>query len=227
MTKRKPGRPRTPGRGDPNEPEGEGGKLLANYRGKRTTQFVFGQRIRDENLLDPVLQSFKIIAMGFVPVWIDDKRCPGGYRVEPDPNPLLPATTLEQRLRAYQVLLDRGEGLPVTQVNIKHEINHGVPEHLLKQNNYAALDVILRGLKQLEDGNTQDAEWSPVQEPCMHLHIDMSGKCPDCGLQEPSQVETGADLKETSELQEVDQSASDSPSNIKENSAPEGDSSAL
>jgi hypothetical protein len=209
----KRGRPPGPKAKSPDEPQGEGVvPVLANYRGKRTVQFNLMHKIREQGLSDLVLESFKIILAGSTPVWTKDDRFEHGYRVEPDPNPLLPSTTLEQRLGVMKELLNRGEGLPVQSVQIdavlKAQVENGVPPHLLDKPNFAAIFEIQKVFKKLQDGNTEDAEFTmqaPDQTPSE--------------LQEPCQVTEPAN----SELQELGQPKVE----LNENSVPGDDPSTL
>ncbi len=101
------------------------------------------------------------------------------------PNPMKPSPTLEQQNRAMAEITNRGHGLPVQSLQIdaqlKMQIQDEIPVHLLSQWNYSALAKI-RDVLKLDDGNTEDAEWTDIP-------------------QEPSQVQTPTKSEETDKPQ--------------------------
>lgn len=177
LEKRKPGRPRkseaTPGEGD---------LAAGRYRGKRNNQISLSEVIRDS--LDPLLirDYWMAVARGVNPVIEETSK---GARVIPDPNPMSPAPTLEQKNRAIQELTNRGWGLPVQsiQMDMNQKVVHELSPELLQGVNYLALAKIREALQLT---NVIDAELVEVE------------------LQETSQVENPALLLETGELQEPD-----------------------
>lgn len=193
------------------ETPGEGSEKIKtrNWLGKRNIQYSVAEKIRDRVDPDLIVDYWVMILKGQNPLWEDDPKSPHGTRVIPDPNPMLPTPTLEQRTRAVQELTNRGWGLAVQSIQIdaqlKQTLELGIPAQLLEQANYKALAIIRDALR-LEDGNTEDAEWSPVPTE----------------LQEPCQTETPADSPQNEELKEACQEPA-----LNENSAPGDDPSAL
>ena len=185
---RKPGRPKLPRADNLDENQGGGG-LVANYRGVRhNIQMNLMNRVRERIDPDLFIDSLITIMQGHVPLWIDDKRATCGVRVIPDPNPLLPSPTLQQRLDAQRELMNRGWGQAPQ--HVKFDVTHqeqlplaGVDLELL-----AEVQKLLLKAGKPQITNIVDAEL-----------VEDSGANE---LQEPCQVETPNDLLENSELQE-------------------------
>lgn len=197
-TGRPPGRPKKSK--DPEIEEGTPGGVLENYYGKRNVLSNLSNHIRDRVDPDLIMNFWAMIAEGKNPVWVRNKK--GELSgVEPDPNPLQPSPTLEQKAAAVREMSNRGWGQAPQSVHIdaqlKLQIQDEIPRHLLESgSNWRMLDQI-RNVMRLEDGNTEDAEWTPV--PDKEKPVSEDGVT----TQEPSQVKEEEKSSDLVELQEV------------------------
>jgi len=184
---------------DPNLDETQGEGIpgpVSNYYGKRNVQYSLAERIRERHDPEVIIKTIEMVMMGHTPVWIPDKRAVGGFRVEPDPNPLLPTPNLEQRTAAMRELINRGWGLPVQSVQIdaqiKQQLDAGLPAHLLDKPNYRLLAEMNDLIKKYKEEDIVDAE---LIEPKQ--------------LQESSQVAEATKLENSDQLQEACQVVAD------------------
>lgn len=130
-------------------------------REQRRYDVSLQERIRQGAHPDLIFTWYQVICQGQTPVWVTDKD---GYDyVIPDPNPLLPAPTLEQRNAAMKALADRGYGLPAQSVTIDAEFRNKIELQLtgISQQDLLAIDAqkLFQIAKVFEiKGQIEDAE---------------------------------------------------------------------
>ena len=98
-------------------------QAAAGERRRHMHNVSIQERIREGCHPDLVFEYYKTILEGKTPIWVEES---GMCYVIPDPNPLLPAPTLEQRNAAMKALVDRGYGLPSQSITVDAEFRNKV-----------------------------------------------------------------------------------------------------
>lgn len=98
-------------------------QAAAGERRRHMHNVSIQERIREGCHPDLVFEYYKTILEGKTPIWVEES---GVCYVIPDPNPLLPAPTLEQRNSAMKALVDRGYGLPSQSITVDAEFRNKV-----------------------------------------------------------------------------------------------------
>lgn len=87
-------------------------------REKRKYEVSLAEAVRQGVHPDIILEYYKTVLRGQTPLLMSEN---GIDYIIPDPNPLTPAPTLEQRNAAMKALADRGYGLPAQSISIDAE----------------------------------------------------------------------------------------------------------
>lgn len=131
-------------------------------RQQRKYEISLQEAIRQGLHPDIVLEYYKTILKGQTPL-LETRN--GIDYIIPDPNPLTPAPTLEQRNQAMKALADRGYGLPAQSIQIDAEYKKtielqltGISENLLKSQGLEALYTIAKALQIPNSSEIIDAE---------------------------------------------------------------------